>query len=58
MDYQKNYELWKTDSFFDADTRQELEAITDAKEIEERFYKISSLVREACAVLWEPEQTV
>lgn len=39
MDYQKNYELWKTDSFFDADTRQELEAITDAKEIEERFYK-------------------
>lgn len=39
MDYMKNYELWKTDTFFDESTRAELSALTDAKEIEDRFYR-------------------
>jgi phosphoglucomutase len=36
MDYREKYELWLT---FDENTRKELEAITDEKEIEDRFYK-------------------
>ncbi len=36
MDYMKKYKLWLT---FDKDTRAELEAVTDEKEIEDRFYK-------------------
>lgn len=39
MDYMKNFELWKTDIFFDEGTRKELNALTDAKEIEDRFYR-------------------
>ncbi len=39
MDYMKNFEMWKTDEFFDADTRAELEALSDEKEIEDRFYR-------------------
>lgn len=39
MDYMKNYELWRTDAFFDEDTRTELSALTDSKEIEDRFYR-------------------
>lgn len=39
MDYMKNFELWKTDVFFDEDTRKELNALTDTKEIEDRFYR-------------------
>jgi len=38
--YEKLYELWSTDSFFNADTRRELENIREDKsEIEERFYR-------------------
>lgn len=34
------YELWKSDSYFDETTREELKAIeTDKKEIEDRFYR-------------------
>ena len=36
MDTKEKYNLWLT---FDEDTRAELEAITDEKEIEDRFYK-------------------
>lgn len=36
MDIKEKYNLWFT---FDEDTRAELEAITDEKEIEDRFYK-------------------
>ena len=36
MDIKEKYNLWLT---FDEDTRAELEAITDEKEIEDRFYK-------------------
>lgn len=38
MDYRKVYEEWTTNSFFSEETRQELLAITDEKEIKERFY--------------------
>ncbi len=36
MDYMEKYKLWLT---FDEDTKAELEAVTDEKEIEDRFYK-------------------
>lgn len=40
MDYKKEYENWLSDSYFDAETKKELEAIAgDEKEIQERFYK-------------------
>ncbi|MBR3296865.1 MAG: phospho-sugar mutase, partial [Firmicutes bacterium] len=39
MDYLKTYEFWKNDPFFDEATRAELAALTDEKEIKERFYK-------------------
>ena len=39
MDYKKVYEFWKTDSFFDENTKAELAALTDEKEIEDRFYR-------------------
>ena len=39
MDYRETYELWKNDPFFDEETRAELAALTDEKEIKERFYK-------------------
>ena len=40
MDFMKEYEMWKSDPFFDEGTRNELEAIKDdVKEIEDRFYR-------------------
>ena len=39
MDYRKAFEQWKTDTFFDEETRAELAALTDEKEIEDRFYR-------------------
>ena len=37
----KNYEIWRTDNYFDAKTREELEGIMDnTDEINERFYKL------------------
>lgn len=40
MDYREKYALWTTDAYFDAATKQELEAIReDEREIEDRFYK-------------------
>ncbi len=39
MDYKKVYEFWKNDNFFDEDTKAELTALTDEKEIEDRFYR-------------------
>lgn len=38
MDYKTKYELWLSDPAFDEDTKKELRALTDEKEIEERFY--------------------
>ena len=38
-DYREKYEFWKNDGFFDEETRAELAALTDEKEIEDRFYK-------------------
>ena len=37
--YREKYEFWKNDSFFDEETRAELAALTDEKEIEDRFYR-------------------
>ena len=40
--YLERYTFWKTNGFFDADTRAELAALDparDAKEIEDRFYR-------------------
>ena len=39
MSYLNTYKFWKTDEFFDEQTRKELENIKDKKEIEDRFYK-------------------
>ena len=39
MNYKEKYELWKTDPFFDDATHAELAALTDEKEIEDRFYR-------------------
>ncbi len=39
MTYLETFELWKTDKFFGLTTRKELEALTDPKEIEDRFYR-------------------
>ena len=40
MEYQKVYQEWVSDSYFDEDTKKELEAIAkDDNEIKERFYK-------------------
>ena len=38
-DYREKYEFWKNDPFFDDQTRAELAALTDEKEIEDRFYR-------------------
>lgn len=39
MNYMQAYELWKKDTFFDEDTRAQLDKLTDEKEIEDRFYR-------------------
>jgi len=39
MNYMDIFNYWKTDEFFDQATRDELSALTDAKEIENRFYR-------------------
>lgn len=41
MDYTKTYEEWIKGSYFDEDTKLELENIkNNEKEIEDRFYRI------------------
>lgn len=37
--YRETFEYWKNDPFFDAATRAELSALTDEREIEDRFYR-------------------
>ncbi len=40
MNYQEQYDFWRTSTYFDENTHQELQAIAgDEKEIEDRFYK-------------------
>lgn len=39
MSYMANYRLWANDIYFDEQTRAELAALKDPKEIEDRFYK-------------------
>lgn len=39
MNYIDIYNYWKTDEFFDQATRDEIATLTDAKEIEDRFYR-------------------
>ena len=39
MSYKEIYEQWCTDEYFDEKTREELKALTDEKEIEDRFYR-------------------
>lgn len=39
MNYKERYEQWLYDCFFDDATRNELAALTDEKEIEDRFYR-------------------
>ena len=37
--YRETFEYWKNDPFFDDATRAELAALTDEREIEDRFYR-------------------
>ena len=39
MDYRKNYEAWLSSERIDEDTKKELRALTEEKEIEDRFHK-------------------
>lgn len=40
MNYREQYEFWRSDSYFDAEIREELESIKDNDaEIEDRFYR-------------------
>lgn len=39
MNYKDRYKQWLNDDFFDEITRKELSALTDEKEIEDRFYR-------------------
>lgn len=39
MNYREEYKRWCTDPVFDKETRRELSALADEKEIEDRFYK-------------------
>lgn len=39
MDYREIYKNWCEDDYFDSETKKELLAITDEKEIEDRFYR-------------------
>ena len=39
MGYKESFELWKSNPYFDQKDRDELLALTDEKEIEDRFYK-------------------
>ena len=39
MDFKENYNLWLQNSMVDENTKKELKALTDQKEIEDRFYK-------------------
>ena len=39
MNYREEYDKWRTSGAFNAATRAELSALTDEKEIEDRFYK-------------------
>ena len=39
MNYREEYKRWCTDPVFDEETRRELSALADEKEIEDRFYK-------------------
>ena len=39
MDYRKIFRQWCEDPYFDEDTRKELLALTDEREIEDRFYR-------------------
>lgn len=40
MNYREKYEFWRSDSYFDAEIREELESIKDNEaEIEDRFYR-------------------
>ncbi|MBQ3075390.1 MAG: phospho-sugar mutase, partial [Clostridia bacterium] len=39
MDYKSKYQDWLNAPYFDEETKNELRALTDEKEIEERFYK-------------------
>ena len=39
MNYQETYDFWLNSDYFDQATKEELQAITDDNEIQERFYK-------------------
>ena len=39
MSYREVYKQWCEDPYFDENTRKELLALTDEKEIEDRFYR-------------------
>ena len=39
MNYSAIYKQWLTDEFFDEETRRRLAALTDEKDIEDRFYR-------------------
>ena len=39
MNYKEVYEKWTSENYFDEEFKAELRALTDEKEIEDRFYK-------------------
>ena len=39
MDYRKQYKYWLESAYFSEETRNELRQISDAREIEDRFYR-------------------
>ena len=40
MNYREAFDFWLTDSYFDEETKQELQGIRDNEaEVEDRFYK-------------------
>ena len=47
--YREAFAYWKSDPFFDEATRAELAALTDEREIEDRFTATWRSARAACA---------
>ena len=49
MGYKESYEKWLNSSAVDEKTKAELRAVTDEKEIEDRFVRCSVSERRGCA---------
>ncbi len=59
VNYKDEYKKWCTDSYFDEETKAELQALEgNEAEIEDRFYRQLEFGTGVCAVSSEREQTV